>query len=125
LTFEIAECKALRGLADELGRMSAHPGGRFMTRSRSLSAITTEIIVALARGIMEVRRHADADQAIVRELAGGIDAMADLLVLNRSMLEVIRDVLLRTSPAGGQIEAELVAQIEVVVRRVEGDGLSS
>jgi len=74
---------------------------------------------------MEVRRHADADQAIVRELAGGIDAMADLLVLNRSMLEVIRDVLLRTSPAGGQIEAELVAQIEVVVRRVEGDGLSS
>jgi len=96
-----------------------------MTRSRSLSAITTEIIVALARGIMEVRRHADADQAIVRELAGGIDAMADLLVLNRSMLEVIRDVLLRTSPAGGQIEAELVAQIEVVVRRVEGDGLSS
>jgi len=80
--------------------------------------------VALARGIMELRRHADADRAVVRELAGAIDGMADLLVLNRAMLEAIRDLLQRCSADGAEIDAEMVARLEGLVRRIEGERLT-
>jgi hypothetical protein len=95
-----------------------------MTQSRSISAITAEIIIALARAIMELRRHANADQAVLDELAGAIDGMADLLELNRAMLEAIRDVLQRCSADGGEIDARMVGQLEAVIRRVEGERLS-
>jgi hypothetical protein len=96
-----------------------------MAESRSISALTGEILVALARGIMELRRHADADRVVLRELAGAIDAMADLLVLNRAMLEAIRDLLQRCSADdGGEIDAEMVARLKGLVRRIEGERLT-
>jgi len=95
-----------------------------MTEFRSISALTGEILVALARGIMELRRHADADRVVVRELARAIDAMVDLLLLNRAMLEAIRDLLQRCSADGGEIDAEMVTRLEALVRRIEGERLS-
>lgn len=91
--------------------------------NRPLSALTASVITALAHGIIELRQHPAADVAIAHELAVAIDAMADLLELNRSMLEVMRDILLRCAPNGGEIDATLIAQIEAVVHRVEGGAL--
>jgi hypothetical protein len=92
-----------------------------MTQFRSITALTAEITVALARAIIELRRHADADRAVVGESVRAIDAVADLLQLNRAMLEAIRDVLQRCSADGGKIDAQMVAHLEALVRRIEGE----